>query len=80
MRLLAETADLDLTSLRAKLELALNALTEPSRLEINAEEAEAILDALPTPEPNQIETELLLREKLRQFLSNDPLPSVSSEN
>lgn len=66
--MLAENSGADLTSLRAKLQLALASALEIDRLEVNREEVEAILDAFPEPGQNQDPSYLSLGNKLRGFL------------
>ncbi len=66
--LLAENSPLDLTSFRAKILLAVNSVEDLNKLEVNRDEVEALLDALPAPSLNQDQNYQLLREKLQSFL------------
>lgn len=68
--LLAENTTADLTSLRAKLQLAANGVAEQVRLEVNRDEVETLLDAFPGPTPNQPKSFFSLRDKLGMFLAN----------
>jgi hypothetical protein len=66
--LLAENSPLDLTSFRAKVQLVVASGQELNRLEVNRDEVEALLDAMPAPEAGQDQSYQLLREKLQSFL------------
>lgn len=67
-QLLAENSPSDLTSFRAKVQLALDSIQETSRLEVNRDEVEALLDAFPAPSVDQDQSYLTLRNKLQSFL------------
>lgn len=69
VEMLAENSQADLTSLRAKLQLARAVATAVIRLEVNREEVEAILDAFPEPGATRDASSLSLGEKLRNFLT-----------
>lgn len=68
--LLAENTAADLTSLRAKLQLATGTTTPQVKLEVNREEVETLLDAFPGPTPSQPKSFFSLRDKLGLFLAN----------
>ncbi len=67
-QLLAENSSSDLTSFRAKVQLAINSVQEESKLEVNRDEVEALLDAFPVPSVDQDQSYLTLRNKLQSFL------------
>jgi len=60
----------DLATLASKLELALSSSEDISTIEVNREEVEALLDAMPIPSETENPVYKLLRNKLSMFLAS----------
>jgi len=72
-QLLAENSSLDLTSFSAKVQLAIDSVQETSKLEVNRDEVEALLDVFPAPSSDQDQSYTTLRNKLQSFLITDKI-------
>jgi len=67
---LAQESGQDLSNLVTKLNLAINASEDVSKIEVNREEVDSILDILPMPKVNEDQNYKLLRNNLLKFLTN----------
>ena len=65
---LAQLSGQDLSNLVTKLNLAINAHEVVSKIEVNIEEVEALLDSLPIPNAKEEQSYKLLRNKLSEFI------------